>query len=484
MTTVTFNHTRMSIEDIVSSGEYGKRMIRMAGQFRREGNHAAANAAFMGAAHIRDQLSKTMDLLPIIAPEHAALLGETQRQRLLNQLSESHRRLSQLVTEHSASTILPEDCDQRGEEWYASCLHIGHMAHLARGVADRAAATPPNGDLIETTECALEQLLNGARESMAELRADDLPDCTPFQQTRSQLREQATKDHAEIEEANAAFKEVSKAATAEADNSQGRCHVCGGDIRADDAATHAQACLMNHVTGRYRVPDCDERYARSQPILIQVRSEELRHWMVLVVQPTTSLRQLDQFLRRQWLECCGHMSYFEIGDVRYSACVPGPGDKLLFDADLADDDEQHMVHTVEETVAPRQHFHHEFDYGDTTCLNLERLGAIPVPYQYLPEFINTSAASEGYGDDFITVIARNLRPERCFTCDGVAVWRYYENPYTLVPPEHGGPIVAPPYFCDRCAPQGVAMVILQNSPRAGIGCYDNTHDEPEAGNPG
>ena len=120
MTTVTFNHTRMSIEDIVSSGEYGKRMIRMAGQFRREGNHDAANAAFMGAAHIRDQLSNTMDLLPTIAPEHAALLGETQRQRLLNQLSESHGRLSQLVTEHSASTILPEDCDQRVEGWYMS----------------------------------------------------------------------------------------------------------------------------------------------------------------------------------------------------------------------------------------------------------------------------------------------------------------------------------------------------------------------------
>lgn len=478
MTTVSFNHTQMSIEEVLSSAEYGKRMIRLADQFRREGNHDAANAAFTGAAYIRDQLSKTMDLLPIIAPEHAALLGETRRQRLLTQLTESQGRLSQLVTEHSASTIPPEDCDQRVEGWYASCLHIGHMAHLAKSVAARAEATPPTGELINISEYALERLLNAARESMAELREDDLPDDTPFPQTRTQLREQATKDHAEIEQANAAFKEVVKAAKAEADNSQGQCHVCGGEIRADDAAAHVQACFMGQVRSRYRVRDMDESYARSQPIMLWVRSQELRHWMMLVVQPTTSLRQLDQFLRNQWLECCGHMSHFEIGDVQYSACVPGPGDPPMFDAALAEPNEQHMVHTVEETIASSQRFHHEFDYGDTTCLNLEHVGVIPVPYQYLPEFINTSEASEGYSDDFITIIARNLHPERCFVCDEVASWRYYENPYVFLPPEHGGPIVAPPYFCDQCAPEGIAMVILQNSPRAGVGCYDNTHDEP------
>ena len=81
--------------------------------------------------------------------------------------------------------------------------------------------------------------------------------------------------------------------------------------------------------------------------MVWVRSEELRHWVMLIVQPTTSLRQLDQFLRDLWLECCGHMNHFEIGDVRYSACVPG--DPPMFDTDLAEPDKQHMVHTVEET---------------------------------------------------------------------------------------------------------------------------------------
>ena len=401
MTTVAFNHTQTSIEDVVSSGEYGQRMIRLANQFRREGNHDAANAALMGAAHARDQLSKTMDLLPIIAPEHAALLGETQRQHLLSQLGESHGSLSQLIAEHDVWKVPMEACDPRHEEWYASCLHIGHMAHLTRGVAARAAEVSPSEDMVKMTKYALDRLLIGAQESMADLRENDLPDDAPFPQTRTQLREQAVKDHAKIEEIHWRFNEVVKAA-AEEDNSLGWCHSCGGEVRADDAAEHVHSCLINRAHSRYIVPDVDERYARSQPIMLWVRSEQRRHWMALIVQPTTSLRQIDQFLRDRWLECCGHMSHFEIGDVQYSACVLGPGDTPMFGADLAEPDEQHIIHTVGETVAPGQQFRHEFDYGDTTCLELQWITALPIPYGYLEEFINPPQESEGYSDDFIT----------------------------------------------------------------------------------
>ena len=131
-------------------------------------------------------------------------------------------------------------------------------------------------------------------------------------------------------------------------------------------------------------------------------------------------------------------------------------------------------------------FHHEFDYGDTTCLNLECVAALPVPYQYVQEFINPPEVTDGCGDDFITIMVRNLPPERCFTCGAVARWRYYENPYIELSPAAGGPIVAPPYFCDDCAPDDVTTVVLRNSPRVGVGCYDNTHDEPEqdVGRPG
>ena len=252
--------------------------------------------------------------------------------------------------------------------------------------------------------------------------------------------------------------------------------MCGGLLRADEVRAHTANCVMDAVRSRYTVRDVDERYARSNPLMILVRSEELRHWMMLIVQPTASLRHLDSFLRYMWLECCGHMSHFEIDDVQYSACVPGPGEPPMFDADLAEPDERHMVHTVEETITTGQRFRHEFDYGDTTCLDLEYVATLPVPYGYLPELINPPEEAAGHCDDFITIVARNLPSERCFTCRAVADWRNYDNLYVHVPPEQGGPIVAPPYFC---APTDVTTVVLRNSPRSGVGCYDNTHDEAE-----
>ena len=92
--------------------------------------------------------------------------------------------------------------------------------------------------------------------------------------------------------------------------------------------------------------------------------------------------------------------------------------------------------------------------------------------------MNHPGGVEGYSDDFIAIVARNRPPERCFTCGKTAHWRYRENPYVHVPPEHGGPIVAPPYFCDGCAPGDMPRVKLRNSPRTGVGCYDNTYDTP------
>ena len=444
MTAVQFHHAQTSIEEALSSAQYGERMIRLADQFRREGNHDAADAAFMAAAQIRYTLSAAMELLPIIAPEHAHRLSESQRQRLATQLSESHGHLNRMIEEHDVAEVPLEELDQRCEEWYASCLHIGHMARLARGVAARAAEATPSDDLIEMTEYALSLLHQGAQESMADVRENELPDDAPFPQTRNQLREQAIEDHAEIEETHRLSGERQAAARAEADNSEGHCHICGGSLRADEVRSHAATCFMDAVQRRYRVRDVDQRYARSQPLMVWVRSEELRHWVMLIVQPTTSLRQLDQFLCDLWLECCGHMSHFEIGNIQYSACVPGPGDPPMFDTDLAEPDEQHMIHTVEETIVMGQKFRHEFDYGDTTCLDLELVGALPIPYGYVQEFTNPPDVAQGYHDDFITVVARNLPPERCFTCGAVARWRYHANPYIGVPPEQGGPIVACP----------------------------------------
>ena len=214
-------------------------------------------------------------------------------------------------------------------------------------------------------------------------------------------------------------------------------------------------------------------------MLIWVRSEELRHWMLLAARPSTSLRQLDQFLRDQWLECCGHMRHFEIGFTRYSAGIPGPGDTHLLDTDPVDPEDRHMVYTLAETLETGQRVRHVFDYGNTTEVDLECVTTLAAPYNCLPELLIPRQGTEGHPADFIIIVARNLPLETCFTCGATAGWRYHTDPYVPVPPEDGGSIVAPPYFCADCAPDDVPLIALRNSPRAGVTCYDNAHSEPE-----
>jgi hypothetical protein len=42
------------------------------------------------------------------------------------------------------------------------------------------------------------------------------------------------------------------------------------------------------------------------------------YWMHVEVPASATLDVLDRFLRDTWLECCGHMSEFEIDGTRYS----------------------------------------------------------------------------------------------------------------------------------------------------------------------
>ena len=478
MTTIEFNETRACIEDALASASYAKHMMQIGDQYRRENNQDAANAALMMAWHIKGNISKVVSCMPMLTPEHAQLLDKPERQRLASALTKSSEELSQLIQEHHVTEKQLENYNDQEMKWYHSCLKIGHLAHLARNMAQRAERLPDNDEVTELMAHGVGKCYADAQESLEEVQQKQPPPSNAFPQTREQTKDLAISNYDELQTMDQQLTEKLTNLQAKANNSPGWCHICGDVIRANDAKAHTQTCIMYKAQRRYTVRKMDKRYARSMPIMIWVRSEQLQHWMILVVQPTTSLRQLDHFLRDQWLECCGHLSQFEIGQTTYSSCVPGPDDDPTFDNDLTEDNDQHMVHTVEETISHGQRFNYEFDYGDTTCLNLEHVAALPIPYHYVPEFINPPRQAEHYTEEFITVMARNRPTERCYTCRETAQWRYHENPYVEVPPEQGRPIVAPPYFCNACAPDDIALVALRNTPRSGVGCYDNTHDVP------
>jgi hypothetical protein len=69
------------------------------------------------------------------------------------------------------------------------------------------------------------------------------------------------------------------------------------------------------------------------------------------------LSKLDDFLRHTWLECCGHLSAFEIGGQRYSS---EPMDQ-----------EMSMRAQFGKALQAGTKFFYEYDFGSTTALVLK-----------------------------------------------------------------------------------------------------------------
>lgn len=83
------------------------------------------------------------------------------------------------------------------------------------------------------------------------------------------------------------------------------------------------------------------------------------YWLFIEIKETATLSDLDNFLRDIWLECCGHLSEFDINGVKYES----------------DPDENHWYEPVKsmncklsEVLVKGMTFEHRYDFGSTTRL--------------------------------------------------------------------------------------------------------------------
>jgi Plasmid pRiA4b ORF-3-like protein len=88
------------------------------------------------------------------------------------------------------------------------------------------------------------------------------------------------------------------------------------------------------------------------------------YWMHLEVSAGITLAMLDRFLRDTWLECCGHLSAFEIGGVRSTV------DAGMYEWDTGGKSMQVRLDTV---LSPGQTCSYEYDFGSTTELTIKVL---------------------------------------------------------------------------------------------------------------
>jgi hypothetical protein len=157
------------------------------------------------------------------------------------------------------------------------------------------------------------------------------------------------------------------------------------------------------------------------------------YWMHLAVPAAAPLSKLDKFLRQIWLECCGHMSAFEIYGIRYSVSPM--------------EDERGMKVPLGRVVDVGTRFLYEYDFGSTTTLSLKVVG-----------FWDRATPKNN-----VELLSRNDPPQ--FNCDMCGT-----QPATLICTGCEGKWLCEP--CSKAHECGEECLLpVVNSPRTGVCGY-------------
>lgn len=205
----------------------------------------------------------------------------------------------------------------------------------------------------------------------------------------------------------------------------GECFLCGGIYSKRGMSRHLRSCQEENFEAKEKGKTIHLRV---------VASRHPNYWMHLGVKPETTLEELDQFLRDVWLECCGHLSSFEIRGQRFSA------------QPMEDYGDMDMGVTLGEVLKLASDFNYEYDFGTPTELSLK-----------------AASLWNGQAKEPILILAKNNAPSIECSCGNLAT-----QVCTIHVHSKEG------WLCDDCAPGhecDYALSPVVNSPRVGVCGY-------------
>jgi Plasmid pRiA4b ORF-3-like protein len=222
--------------------------------------------------------------------------------------------------------------------------------------------------------------------------------------------------------------------------SKGICELCQGEFSKGSITRHLETCQRKATKAARAAGRRPGRTMKHFHLVVEGRDLPM-YWMHLQVRTGITLADLDEFLRETWLECCGHMSAFEIEGHRY---LSGAG--ISFETEPG----KHSLQVrLDRVFHPGLTCLYEYDFGTTTELRLKVL---------------TEESWEATGES-IQLLAYNTPPLiPCGVCG---------QPATFVCPvcvyESEG------WFCAACAKTHACgeevFLPVVNSPRVGMCAY-------------
>lgn len=201
--------------------------------------------------------------------------------------------------------------------------------------------------------------------------------------------------------------------------STGNCYLCGAEL--------SKTAMKNHLLKDHGSDDGGQACC-----LLKIEGAHNKdYWLFIDLPMEKSLSDIDRFLRKIWLECCGHLSAFYAsgrGEVAKSKKLSAfsAGDQLT----------------------------HEYDFGTTTETTITIVGTV------------TRKPQKGV----VRLLARNAPPQfKCATCKAPAEYICTECVYDT----------DNPFVCAGCADEHEhddMLLPVTNSPRMGECGYDGAQD--------
>jgi hypothetical protein len=110
----------------------------------------------------------------------------------------------------------------------------------------------------------------------------------------------------------------------------GICTYCKNSYTSGGITRHLKACKARQAAL--------EKQQGNAPIFhLRVQDQHLPYyWMNIEISGKSTLYDLDQFLRDIWLECCGHLSSFSIGNIDYESSLDADYLEAPFPGEFAD----------------------------------------------------------------------------------------------------------------------------------------------------
>ena len=132
--------------------------------------------------------------------------------------------------------------------------------------------------------------------------------------------------------------------------SESECKFCKRLISGRAMAKHLLSC-------QERKKRLNNEDAKEKVFLIKASAEPF--FLYFDVNASLTLKEIDNFLRDIWLECCGHLSAFNIDNIAY-AYDPQP-----------EYNDRSLKVQLKNVLRPNLAFSYEYDFGTTTQLSLK-----------------------------------------------------------------------------------------------------------------